>query len=141
MHTVWQGYNTHSKSAPKPLRKVALMSDQGRLTRVCSVEILLLSQALLDCNVVSGYYRYLMDLLALNSCRQVKVVCISPASEWHSICRTPPVLLPIWESTLRSHPDQRFASYILNGFHLHRFPLFEDEIFMLPVKRKSLFSC
>ena len=68
----------------------------------------------LDCNVVNGRYRYLTDLLPLDSCR--------PCNEQQT--SEPAVMggasssvdrVQAWRSGLDSHPDKEFSRYILDG--------------------------
>ena len=65
-------------------------------------------------NIASGQYAYLDDLLELEDCKGCNSI------QWPT-CPTP-VVLSNWTHFLRSHPDQRFASYIQaglsSGFHI-----------------------
>ena len=55
-------------------------------------------------------YPYTADLLCLDSCRPQP----APLPPELSVVSTP-LVVPAWETALRSHPDRAFALYILNG--------------------------
>ena len=68
----------------------------------------------LDCNVVNGRYRYLTDLLSLDSC--------SPCNEQQTSGPAAMVVasssvdrVQAWRIGLDSHPDKEFSRYILDG--------------------------
>ena len=63
--------------------------------------------------IVSGKYRYMDDLLALDSCRPA-----APCLMWPK--GPSPVILPALMPFMWRHPDQQFASYVYNGL-LHGF--------------------
>ena len=60
-------------------------------------------------NIVQGSYRYMLDLVGIEAC-----IDPTPFAPWAVFC--PPICLNNWSHVLASHPDQRFAAYIFNGF-------------------------
>ena len=59
----------------------------------------------------SSHYRYLNDLLAIDSCRPIME---SPVTQDLGRIATP-LKADRWEEALRSHPDRLFVKYILTG--------------------------
>ena len=60
------------------------------------------------CNIASGQYKYMDDLLLLEATATgLGPAPFRPAS---------PLKVAAWSSYLRSHPDRRFTNYILDGF-------------------------
>lgn len=56
-------------------------------------------------------YKYINDLLSLDSCRPVNALSLPEA------CRQirTPLKVEVWASQLRNHPDKAFVNYILSG--------------------------
>ena len=68
----------------------------------------------LDCNVVNGRYRYLTDLLSLDSCRPCNEQQTSePAAKVAASSSVDGV--QAWNSGLDSHPVKEFSRYILDS--------------------------
>ena len=60
---------------------------------------------------MSSEYRYTKDLMELNSCRRDP-----PGVVPGSLCsQASPLRWLAWQVALRSHPDQEFTQYIVNG--------------------------
>ncbi len=56
-------------------------------------------------------YKYMDDLLKLDSCRAVKTFILTVRC-----CKvTTPLRAAVWQQQLHNHPDQRFGEYILKG--------------------------
>ena len=73
-----------------------------------------MSPVILDsCNLRNNRYRYMEDLLQLESCVDPLHPPMPPADlSWIST----PAQLRTWEAMLSSFPDQRLAHYLLRGF-------------------------
>ena len=69
----------------------------------------------LDCNVVSGRYRYVIDLLALDQCRPTQNRRRTSGQAAVSSTSAFPFRLEAWSHCLSSHPDSEYVSYILRG--------------------------
>ena len=65
------------------------------------------------CNIQNGRYRYMKDLLALDTC--IPTDNHSPLAHPLSQVVTP-VNLEAWEWAMADFPDQRLSSYLLGGF-------------------------
>ena len=64
----------------------------------------------LDCNLHCSRYRYLPDLLAMNSCR-----FSGRGPRPDSVSSVSPLEVVAWRREPASHADQSFAKYILDG--------------------------